>query len=254
MVVTALVFGAAIGLILGALGGGGSVLAVPVLVYVFDLAPQDAATTSLIVVGSAAVVGALLQTRAGTVSWRTALLLALTALPGAALGTWLGSIVSGRALLLLFAVAMLGVAALMWRRAGRPHPTAPQDAHSPLTRPGRLGAAGSAIGVVTGFFGVGGGFLIVPVLSLLFGVELRRAVGTSLAVIFLVASAGLGFHLLRDPTIDWAVAIPFTAGTAAGSGLGAIAARRIATRRLSRAFALLLASVGIVVLVANLVD
>jgi uncharacterized membrane protein YfcA len=203
MALLALPFGLGIGLLLGLVGGGGSVLAVPVLVYVLDQPVKDATTESLLVVGSAALVGAVDHARIGRVQIRTALAFGAAGAIGAVGGTALNRLISGPALLLAFALLLVAAAVAMLLR--REDPLA-QGGNSSL---GRVGAVGIGAGVLTGFFGVGGGFVIVPALVLLLGLPLTLAVGTSLLVITLSSAAALAAHLASG-SIDWAVALIFT--------------------------------------------
>jgi uncharacterized protein len=243
MALLALPFGLGIGLLLG-LVGGGSVLAVPVLVYVLDQPVKDATTESLLVVGSAALVGAVDHARIGRVQIRTALAFGAAGAIGAVGGTALNRLISGPALLLAFALLLVAAAVAMLLR--REDPLA-QGGNSSL---GRVGAVGIGAGVLTGFFGVGGGFVIVPALVLLLGLPLTLAVGTSLLVITLSSAAALAAHLASG-SIDWAVALIFTAGAIAGALAGRRVGGHVQPRRLGRLFALLLIAVAVLLVVEN---
>jgi uncharacterized membrane protein YfcA len=240
----ALPFGLGIGLLLGLVGGGGSVLAVPVLVYVLDQPVKDATTESLLVVGSAALVGAVDHARIGRVQIRTALAFGAAGAIGAVGGTALNRLISGPALLLAFALLLVAAAVAMLLR--REDPLA-QGGNSSL---GRVGAVGIGAGVLTGFFGVGGGFVIVPALVLLLGLPLTVAVGPSLLVITLSSAAALAAHLASG-SIDWAVALIFTAGAIAGALAGRRVGGHVQPRRLGRLFALLLIAVAVLLVVEN---
>ena len=197
----AIPFGLAIGLAVGTLGGGGSVLAVPVLVYVLDQTVPEATTASLVVVAAGAVAGGLSHARAGRVCWRHAGSFTAAALPGIALGTLAAEAVSGPLLLAGFALVMLAAAHATWRKAedSEPEPDGTVGARAaPARRCGcrATSLAGAAVGLVTGFFGVGGGFLIVPTLAIALAFTMRTAVGTSLAIITATSLLGLGAHLL----------------------------------------------------------
>jgi uncharacterized protein len=174
-----------------------------VLVYVLDQPVKDATTESLLVVGSAALVGAVDHARIGRVQIRTALAFGAAGAIGAVGGTALNRLISGPALLLAFALLLLAAAVAMLLR--REDPLA-QGGNSSL---GRVGAVGIGAGVLTGFFGVGGGFVIVPALVLLLGLPPTLAVGTSLLVTALSSAAALAAHLASG-SIDWAVALIFT--------------------------------------------
>jgi len=167
LLLLAVLSGAAVGVLLGLLGGGGSILSVPLLVGLLDQSAHDATTISLIVVGSAAFSGAIRPLVVGDVRVRTALVMAAAGIPGSILGVSLNHAVSQRVLLGSLAVLILVVAAVTWRRADRvgAGPDLPPRA-SLLMCVGSFGV-GIGLGVLTGFFGVGGGFLIVPTLALL---------------------------------------------------------------------------------------
>ncbi len=175
-----------VGLSLGFFGGGGSILTVPLLVYVFGLDPKEAIASSLLIVGVASSTGVLTHTRAGRVDLRTALVFGGAGMAGAYAGGRASAFVHGTLLLLLFASMMLLTAMAMWRgrREGLPGET-PHE-HAPI----RLLAQGFAVGRFTGLVGAGGGFLIVPALVLWAGLPMTRAVGTSLAIIVLNTAAG----------------------------------------------------------------
>jgi uncharacterized membrane protein YfcA len=240
----ALPVGLGIGLLLGLVGVGGSVLAVPVLVYVLDQPVKEATTESLLVVGTAALVGAVDHARIGRVQLRTALAFGAAGAVGAIAGTALNRLISGRALLLAFALLLLAAAVAMLLRREDPRE---QGGDASLAR---VGAVGVGAGVLTGFFGVGGGFVIVPALVLLLGVPLTLAVGTSLLVIALTSAAALAAHLASG-SIDWADALTFTAGAIAGGLAGRRVGAHVEPRRLGHLFALLLIGVAIVLVAEN---
>lgn len=240
----ALPFGLAIGLLLGVVGGGGSILAVPVLVYVLGEPVQDATTESLLVVGTAALVGAVDHSRFGRVDVRTGLTFGAAGVAGAVAGTGLNRLVGGRAILLSFAVLLLVAAFSMLRHTPEP------PAHG--RKPSFVGVVpvGFGTGVLTGFLGVGGGFVVVPALVLLLGLPLALAVGTSLLVIAMTSGAALAAHLASGG-IDWVIASTFAGAAIAG----ALAGRRVGTvvspQRLRRLFALLLLALAVFVLARN---
>lgn len=244
----ALSFGLAIGLALGALGGGGSVLAVPVLVYVLGQSVPAAITASLLVVTAGSLAGSLGHARHGHVCWRHAAWITMAALPGLVAGTFSGQAVGDSALLAGFALVMLGAAAATWRRseAAQTRPTA-EDGCPPL-RVARDLAAGALVGFLTGFFGVGGGFLIVPALALGLAFSMRLAVGTSLAVITTTSLLGAAVHLAAGHGIDLAVTGAMTIACVAGGLAGASVAARIPRRTLAHAFSALLAGVALYLL------
>jgi uncharacterized membrane protein YfcA len=240
----ALPFGLAIGLMLGLVGGGGSILAVPVLVYVLGEPVKAATTESLLVVGTAAFVGAADYARIGRVQIRTALGFGAAGAVGAIAGTALNRLVNGRVLLLAFALLLLAAAVAMLHR--RPEPPASASTHSFA----RIGPAGLGTGVLTGFFGVGGGFVIVPALVLLLGLPMAVAVGTSLLVITLTSAAALAAHLTSG-SIDWTIASSFTGAAMAGALAGRRLGASIKPQRLGQLFALLLIAIAMFLVVKN---
>lgn len=245
--VAALALSTLIGLSLGLLGAGGSILALPVLVYVAGVEVHTAIGMSLAIVGSTALVGGLVHARAGRVDLRAGALFGVAGMLAAPLGARASHLVSPRVLLVSFAALLVGVGALMLRddRAGpaRDHPRA---------SPPRLAAplAGLGVGWLTGFLGIGGGFLIVPALTLLARVQLGAALGTSLLVIAANAGAGLLSHVRRVPP-PLGLTAAFTACAVAGALAGVRLASGLEPARLRRAFALFVIAVGLVLLAKN---
>ena len=249
MVLAAIPFGAAIGVAVGMLGGGGSVLAVPVLVYVLGESVHQATTASLVVVTAGALAGGIGHVREHRVCWRHAIAFTAAALPGLGAGTALGNVASGGAVIAGFAVVMLLAAAATWGKAGRGQASRHQTACPPV-RLARDLLAGVLIGATTGFFGVGGGFLIVPTLAIFLTLSMRLAVGTSLAIITITSLAGLATHLLSGRGLDVGVTAGMTAACIAGAVVGASLAGRLPQRQLGRGFAGLVAVVAIYLLVS----
>jgi uncharacterized membrane protein YfcA len=249
VVLAAIAFGIAIGMAIGALGGGGSVVAVPILVYVLGQDVHAATTTSLVVVTAGAVAGGLGHAREGNVCWRHAGAFAAAALPGVVAGTVLGDAVSPNALLVAFACVMLAAAAATWWKVGASGADEPDPACPPL-RVGRNLLAGLAVGVMTGFFGVGGGFLVVPTLAIFLALSMRLAVGTSLAIITATSVMGLGAHLLAGRALDLGVTASMTVACVAGALTGSALASRVPERRLGRGFASLVTVLAIYLLVS----
>lgn len=251
MLVIAAVLGLAIGLVVGSVGGGGAILALPVLVYVLGEPVGPAASAALVVVAVAAAAGAGSLALDGQVCWRIALTFTAPAAFGALLGTLAGSTVSAALLVLLFVPVMLVAAFATWQRArgklGEDAAGCPQPAAA------RVLSAGLAVGLLTGFFGVGGGFVIVPVLTLWFGVGFRRAVATSLVIITLTGIAALLSHLGAGSEIDLAVAAALALPTALGAFIGTRVAARLPGALLARGFAVLVCGVALLLLVDVLV-
>jgi uncharacterized membrane protein YfcA len=230
---------------MGLLGAGGALLTVPAMIYLLHQSIPAATTTSLVVVAACAAVGATVNVRRGAVDLRLAGGFAAAGIGGAFLGSWLSRLASGSSILFLLALLMLGAAAALWR--GRP----PEAAQRPAVRAPLVIAAGFGVGVLTGFCGVGGGFIIVPVLVLLLGLPVRIAVGTSLLIIAVTALAGLAGHM--GTGISWPITAFFGAAAVAGAWLGARTAHRIPTVRLSQGFAVLLVGLAFVLMAENAV-
>lgn len=246
--------GLAIGLAVGMLGGGGSVLAVPVLVYLLDQSVDAATTSSLVIVAAGSCAGAIGHARAGRVCWRHAGTFTAAAVPGIIAGTAAGSVLGGDVLIAAFAVVMLGAAQATWRRAGDDEEGAadgwePGSACPPLRMPRDL-VAGAVVGFLTGLFGVGGGFLIVPTLAIALAFTMRTAVGTSLMIITATSLIGLGAHLLAGRGIDAGLTATMAAACVAGALLGSAAAGRVPARTLGRAFAVMVVVVATYLLVS----
>lgn len=251
MLVGAAVLGLAIGLIVGSVGGGGAILALPVFVYVLDQPVGPAASGALIVVAVAAAVGAGSLARSHQVCWRVAAGFAPPAAVGALLGTVAGTAVAPELLVLLFVPVMLLASFATWQRAGA---GAEDDACGcPQPRVAQVLTAGFAIGVLTGFFGVGGGFAIVPVLTLWFGAGFRHAVATSLVIITFTGIVALASHLLAGSEIDAGVTAALALPTALGAFLGTRVSARLPVAALGRGFALIVSALAVFLLIDVLV-
>ncbi|ARH91662.1 sulfite exporter TauE/SafE family protein [Streptomyces sp. MOE7] len=268
--------GLLIGLLLGALGGGGSVLAVPALVGLLGQSPHEATAGALVVVAVGSVSGLVCHARAGRVRWVAGAVFGALGTAGSYVGSRWSAALRPEVLMTAFAGLMLVVAAmLVWRevRAGRaaePTPTrpsrdparpatpagpaaplAPSDApagdpsgavpHSRsalLSRPVRIAVTASAVGLLTGFFGVGGGFVVVPALTLVLGLDMPVAIGTSLLVILINSLTALGTRA-GTGSLDWRLLAGFAACAALGSQLGNRLTTRLRPRTLTTAFATL---------------
>jgi uncharacterized membrane protein YfcA len=242
----AILLGLAIGVVVGAVGGGGAILALPVLIYVLDEPVGPASTASLVVVALAAAIGAGSLARHGRVCWTLAFRFALPAAAGSLVGTLAGRDVGGRALVLAFVPVMLTAAYATWRRSGE---SGESDAGCPDAPLERVAVAGLGVGALTGFFGVGGGFVIVPVLTLWLGTPFRRAVATSLVIITLTGLAALATHLIAGSRPDLAITAELAGATGIGALLGTTVGERLPQRSLRRGFAILVTVVGIGLLI-----
>jgi len=229
---------------LGILGSGGSIVTFPVLVYVAGVPAKQAVGMSMAIVGATALFGALIQLRRGNLAVKAALIFSISGMLGAYIGSAGTHLLSKQALLLLFAAIMLIVGAMMLR--GGAHLHRGRECSLPIC----LGV-GFAVGVLTGFLGVGGGFLIVPALVLAAGLDTRLAAGTSLAVIALNSATGL-IGQLRYVTCDWSLLGKFLLFAFVGMGIGIAAARRIHDDHLRRIFGGALIVVAVVIAGLNL--
>ena len=249
MTALAIVLGLAIGLIVGTVGGGGAILALPVLIYVLGEPVGPASTASLVVVSLAAAIGAGSLARHGRVCWSLAFTFAGPAAAGALLGTFASRNVGAASLVLAFVPVMLLAAFATWRRAGE------NDAdggcpHPPLKR---VVVAGLLVGAMTGFFGVGGGFVIVPVLTLWLATPFRRAVATSLVIICLTGLAALASHLLTGAKPDVATTAILACSTGVGALAGTLVGERLPQAVLRRGFAVIVTAVAVALLLDVLV-
>jgi uncharacterized membrane protein YfcA len=236
-----------IGVSLGLLGGGGSILAVPLLVYVAGLPAKEAIATSLLVVGATSAVGVLPHARAHRVRWRTGLVFGVAGMTGAYAGGRLAAHIPGPVLLGGFAVMMLATAAAMIR-GRRPNADRPVPHELPVLR---VVVDGVVVGLVTGLVGAGGGFLVVPALALLGGLPMPVAVGTSLLVIAMKSFAGLAGYL-ADVHINWTLALAVTIAAILGSLAGARLAGRVPENHLRAAFGWFVLAMGVLVLAQQL--
>ncbi|TDC69040.1 sulfite exporter TauE/SafE family protein [Actinomadura sp. GC306] len=219
----------AVGVSLGLLGGGGSILTVPILVYVAGVETKQAIAMSLFVVGATSLAGVVPHARAKRVRWRTGLLFGGAGMAGAYAGGRLAAYIPAGVLLAAFAVMMAVTAVAMLR--GR---RAPEGGHA--ERPVfRILAEGVTVGLVTGLVGAGGGFLVVPALVLLGGLSMPAAVGTSLLVIAMKSFAGLAGYL-SAVQIDWPLTLAVTGAAVLGGVAGSRLAGRADPERLRRAF------------------
>ena len=243
----AIPFGLLIGAVVGTVGGGGAILALPVLVYVLDQGVSPASTASLIVVALAASVAAGAQALKGQVCWRVVLVFSVPAAAGAYLGTVLGTSVDPQTLILAFVPVMLAAAFVTYVRGDATDPEGVTECPRPEIP--QAGGSGLLVGGMTGFFGVGGGFLIVPALTILLGLTMRRAVATSLAIITLTGLAALASHLAEGAEPDWALTLVLCTSAAVGGLLGSSLGARLPAKTLAHAFGIVVAAVALFLLV-----
>jgi uncharacterized membrane protein YfcA len=247
--------GLLLGLSLGALGGGGSVLAVPVLVYLLGQTPGQATTGSLVVVGVTSLLGAVTARRRGHVLVGRGLAFGATAIVGAVLGARAAAHVPGDVLMAAFSGLLLVVAAAMVVRRRRSPSPGPSRIDDPILtfrptfacacpRALKVLITATVVGALTGFLGVGGGFLVVPALVLALGLPLEPAAGTSLVVITVTSATALAVRAGSGPAPDWWPVVLLTVAAVAGAWIGARVAGRVSTARLQSAFLGLLLAVA----------
>jgi hypothetical protein len=237
--VSALLLTLAVGLSLGALGGGGAVLSLPVFVFVAGIPVTEAVPMSIALVGSASLVGALLHIKAGNFHKRAAVVFVLGGMPAAYGGSFLTHLVSADLLLLVFAgiMAIAGVAMLSSAGSG---------ARVRSCKPFRCLVIGATVGVITGFLGAGGGFLIVPALVLFGGVDAKKAVGTSLAIIAVNSVGGLvgqAHHI----ALPWGIMTAFIGFALVGMLVGLRISQRARSEKLRPAFGLFVIAVALAI-------
>lgn len=264
MLVAALALGLVVGAVVGGLGGGGGVLTVPALVHVLGQDARDATTSSVVIVGITAAAGAVARVRGGGIDWRTGTALGAVGIPASYLGTLLNRDVGQPVLLLAFAALTLVAATAMLLDARSPHGPGSGDGAATggggsaldtrrhadraqlLATLATIVLCGAAVGFLTGFLGVGGGFLVVPALVIALRMPMSLATGTSLLVIALNSVSAFASRL-GDLQLDWHVVAPFTLAAVAGTLVGRRVADRLSGATLTRAFAALLVAVGVFV-------
>ncbi len=256
MVILGYVLAVLIGVSLGLLGGGGSVLALPVLVYVVGIDPKPAIAMTLVIVGTVSLLGAIPHWQKGNLDWSKALIFGSSTMVGAFLGAKLAGLpfITSLVQMTLFASAMLTAAGFMIWRSGCPSPKTAEP--ELLTKPLCpycwlwLMTEGVGIGVLTGLVGVGGGFAIVPALVLLGKVPMKKAIGTSLLIIAINSVAGFVGYLGTVP-LDWQLTVSFTFLAGVGTVAGAYLARHVSAQHLQKGFGYFLLAVAAFVMAQN---
>lgn len=241
------ILGFSIGLSLGLLGGGGSILTVPALVYLIGQTPQVAVTTSLAIVGANSAMGAIFHRRQGTLNWRIALIFGGVGMLLAYLSAGLSHYFSPNLLMVIFAALMIFIGILLITRRTN-HEKQNTEASLALWK---VVASGAVVGLLTGILGVGGGFLIVPALVMLVGLPIHQAVGTSLLVIAMNSLAGFLGHL-GGVTLDGLLIAIFVGAGLAGTFVGARLASHLDASLLRRAFAVFVIGLAMFLLADNL--
>ena len=261
------IFGVIVGFSLGLTGGGGAIFAVPLLIYGIGLSTRDAVGTSTVTVGVTAFAGFIQRMRRSQVEFPTGIIFAAAGIVGAPFGSWLASRVSDSVLLGMFSFLMIVIAMRMWMTAGKRSsyailadddygPTCQRDPVGKLTITTDCGlllaGVGLWTGVLTGLFGVGGGFIIVPALVTFSGMGIQRAIGTSLLVISLVSVSGAASHLVMNANLPIATAAMFASGSIAGLFAGSRLSRGLSGAGLQKIFAAAIVVIAAYVIVRSL--
>lgn len=226
------------GSVLGLLGGGGSILTLPILAYIAQMPAGEAIATSLVVVAVTSAMSAIVHAKQGSVEWKTGLTFGSVAMLGAYLGGRLAVFFPGWLLLTMFAMLMVVTSVMMLRKKKNDIGSTRQPA-----RPLLLAAEGLVVGAVTGLIGAGGGFLVVPALALMGGLSMRKAIGTSLLIIAMKSTAGVFGHL-SHVEIDWSLTIMISIFAVIGSLVGAKYSSRIPAAVLRVVFAYFVLAMG----------
>ena len=247
----AVLSGGLIGLVLGAIGGGGSLLAIPLLVYLLGMKVQPTTVLSLMVVAASALIGVYQRRASGEVRVKPALIFSVTGAAGAWIGAFWHGFVRQEAVLLLFGALVIVAAWQMWRSSGQSDSRFIGESCAerfPRSCWVKVSLIGMAVGLLTGFFGVGGGFVIVPALALVLGFPMRMAVSTSLLIIALVAVGGLIGHLYTGQ-VDWPLTALLLLGSAFGMTGGSWVAHQLSPLVLTKSFAAVAIGVAIVMII-----
>lgn len=230
-----------VGILLSLFGGGGGVLAVPIFVYVAHLSAQEAISTSLLVTGAASAIAAIGYIQRKAVNWRLAIIFLISGSGSAWLGAHATSLLSGQTLMTMFGVLMMLISGILFFKANK----SIDEPGVVVCRPGILisGAVGVAVGFLTGFLGVGGGFLIVPAIAVLMRCSLQTAIGTALVIIAVNSLNGFLSHVVISP-VSWELSGLFLFFSIAGVFFGGILSSRIKTASLQKGFSILIFLVG----------
>jgi uncharacterized protein len=269
----AVLFGCAVGFALGLTGGGGGVFAVPLLVYGLAVAPREAVGISLASVGGTALAGVVPRLWRGEVELRTGLLFAAAGMIGAPIGSYLSTLIAETVLLVMFGCLMLIVAWRMWAKSRNPElatgvcaiesqaeqdrSACQRDEDGTLRLTSKcarlLVLVGLLTGILSGMFGVGGGFVIVPALVLFSGMEIHRAVGTSLLVLFLISISGVTSYVVAGRELSLETTMQFLVGGLVGIWLGGMVAGKLKGSTLQKVFATAVVLVAMFIIVKTVV-
>jgi hypothetical protein len=255
----AIILGSLVGLSLGLTGGGGSIFAVPLLVYGLHLEFRSAVALSLVIVGATALYGAMIQARRGVVLWGAGAILGCGGILTAPLGSFIGARLPENLSILMFAVlmAVVGTRMLVSNNTMRISPLAcPKDPHGTITFTWpcavKLLITGALTGVLSGIFGIGGGFLIVPALLMVGGISIESAMGTSLVSIALISLSGFASNLSALTSDSMPAASAFFGGACIGMTAGTKLKSRLPARTLRRMFGFMIVSTALALVIATL--
>ncbi len=236
-----ILYGSVIGLSLGLTGAGGSIITIPILIYLLNMNVHNATGTSLVIVGVGALAGAIQYTMGKTkyLHWRIGFLFAIAGILGAFLGSYFNALLPSTLILYLFAALMVIIGIMMLRRKNYAKDTGIPSLKNVkgFSEWSKFVGAGLFIGFMTGFFGVGGGFLIVPVLVLVLDFPMKHAIATSLMVIALNCLWGILSRLSGVGTIEWGIALWLVIGAIVGIVIGVLIAKKIKPGSLTKIFA-----------------
>lgn len=250
-IVTALC-GIVVGFALGLTGGGGSIFAVPLLIYALGVDVRTAVGVSLAAVGATSAFGVVSRLRSRDIDYRVGLVFAVSGMLTTPVGTWIGGRLPAAGVLLAFALLMLFVGVRMWRQSEPVQDSNPSQIQSRRNQKTvallRLIGIGFVVGLITGIFGVGGGFVIVPALVLFGGVSIHRAVGTSLLVITLICVSGVASYLIGGHGLPGRLTLIFVGGGCLGMFTGGLLQARLSGLAMRRTFALAMAGVALFVI------
>ncbi|WP_018143120.1 sulfite exporter TauE/SafE family protein [Alloscardovia criceti] len=265
----ALCIGLLVGMVVGALGAGGGILSVPVLVYLLGLEPHAAAAGSLVIVGLTALISLIPRSQEGHVRWKDGFIFGLLSFVGTYVGSKLSGILPGSVLMTLFSLLLIVVGITMIRKAQKERKrelrlatlsgtqetvvieetSGSSDTHAQSSSKShnliKLIACATATGFLTGFFGVGGGFAVVPMLVLAMSFTMKEASSTSLLVMLMASAVGLISRLGSDISVDWTIVISFAIASMLGGLIGAPLSRRFKDSTLTTAFGYLLLFVAL---------
>lgn len=252
----ALAGGLVVGLLIGMLGGGGAILSIPLLVYALGFSAHEATVSSLVIVGAGALTGIITQHRQGNLDLKRGGLFGALGLAGSSVASKISAGIDGNLLLALFAALLVLVALIMLlkiRQKKNNSPHAPRHLQDkPQYRIVPLLLTATGVGFLTGFFGVGGGFAIVPALTLVLGFSMQTAIGTSLVVILINSLSAIAFRIEDVISADWSIVTPFVFASIAGSLVGSALMHRIPRGILQLIFALFLLVIAVFMGIQNI--